>query len=52
MDRQHGQRFVTHRNAKDKTIGWQLWYDQFRLHAILNDLSPMQFDKHWFAAQA
>jgi putative transposase len=52
VERLHGQRFVTRRHAKDETLAWLLWYNQSRLHSTLNYVSPMQFDKHWLAAQA
>jgi len=52
MERLHGQRFVTRRHAKDETLAWLLWYNQSRLHSTLNYVSPMQFEKHWLAAQA
>ncbi len=33
VERLHGQRFVTRRQAKDETIAWLLWYNQTRLHS-------------------
>ena len=48
----HGQRFVTQRHAKDETIAWLLWYNKARLHSTLANVSPMQFEKTWLAAQA
>ena len=47
VERLHGQRFITRRHAKDETIAWLLWYNQFRLHSTLNYISPMQFEQHW-----
>jgi putative transposase len=52
VERLHGQRFATRRHAKDETLAWLLWYNQSRLHSTLNYVSPMQFEKHWRAAQA
>ena len=52
VERLHGQRFATRRHAKDETIDRLLWYNQSRLHSTLNYVSPMQFEKHWLAAQA
>jgi len=52
VERLHGQRFKTRRQAKDETIDWLLWYNRTRLHSTLNYVSPMQFEQHWRAAQA
>ena len=51
VERLHGQRFVTRRQAKDETIAWLLWYNKARLHSTLAYLSPMQFESEWFARQ-
>ena len=40
VERLHGQRFVTQRQAKDEAIGWLLWY-KARLHSTLADVSPL-----------
>ena len=52
VERLHGQRFQTHRQAKDEVIAWLLWYNQSRLHSTLAYVSPMRFEQDWFAAQA
>ncbi|QNP49232.1 IS3 family transposase [Diaphorobacter aerolatus] len=52
VERLHGQRFVTRRQAKDEVIDWMLWYNHSRLHSTLAHVSPMQFEKDWHAAQA
>lgn len=52
VERLHGQRFETRRQAKDEVMAWMLWYNQARLHSTLAYVSPMQFEQSWFAAQA
>ena len=52
VERLHGQRFVTRRQAKDEVIDWVLWYNSTRLHSTLAYVSPMHFEKNWLAAQA
>lgn len=52
VERLHGQRFATRRQAKDQVIDWVLWYNQSRLHSTLAHVSPMRFEKNWHAAQA
>lgn len=52
VERVHGQRFMTRRQAKDEVIDWVLWYNRARLHSTLSYVSPMQFEKDWHAAQA
>ena len=52
VERLHGQRLETRRQAKDETIAWLLWYNRTRLHSTLAYVSPMQFEQDWFAAQA
>jgi transposase InsO family protein len=47
VERLHGQRFRTIREAKDETIAWLLWYNQTRMHSTLNYVSPMQFEQGW-----
>ena len=52
VERLHGQRFETRRQAKDETIAWLLWYNEARLHSTLAYVSPMQFESEWLAKQA
>jgi transposase InsO family protein len=47
VERLHGQRFGTIREAKDETIAWLLWYNRTRMHSTLNYVSPMQFEQDW-----
>ena len=47
VERLHGQRFQTIRQAKDETLDWLLWYNRTRLHSTLKYLSPMQFEQQW-----
>ncbi|MCW5230490.1 IS3 family transposase [Verminephrobacter eiseniae] len=52
VERLHGQRFVTRRQAKDEVIAWVLWYNRTRLHSTLAYVSPVRFEQDWHAAQA
>jgi transposase InsO family protein len=47
VERLHGQRFQTIREAKDEVIAWLLWYNRTRMHSTLNYVSPMQFEQNW-----
>ena len=47
MERLHGQRFETIRQAKDETIAWLLWYNRTRLHSTLSYVSPIEFEQDW-----
>ena len=51
VERLHGQRFETRRQAKDETLAWLLWYNCERLHSTLAYVSPVQFEQTWLAAQ-
>jgi len=42
VERLHGERFKTIREAKDEVIAWLLWYNRTRMHSTLNYVSPMQ----------
>src|ERR1017187_4678167 len=44
VERLHGQRFETIREAKDEVIAWLLWDNRTRMHSTLNYVSPMQFE--------
>lgn len=52
VERLHGQRFETIRQAKDETIAWLLWYNRTRLHSTLSYKSPMKFEQDWNDAMA
>jgi putative transposase len=47
VERLHGQRFETIRQAKDETIAWLLWYNQTRMHSTLGYASPIEFETEW-----
>ena len=47
VERLHGQRFETIRQAKDETIAWLLWYNQPRMHSTLCYPSPIEFENQW-----
>jgi putative transposase len=47
VERLHGQRFETIRQAKDETVAWLLWYNQTRMHSTLGYVSPIQFEQQW-----
>ena len=51
VERLHGQRFKTIRQAKDETLAWLLWYNQSRMHSTLNYVSPTQFEQQWQCCQ-
>ena len=46
VERIHGMEFTTHREAKDATLDWLLWYSRSRMHSTLNYLSPAQFEQN------
>jgi hypothetical protein len=52
VERLHGQRFETIRQAKAETIAWLLWYNQTRMHSTLCYASPIEFENEWESAQA
>jgi transposase len=45
IERLHGMEFQNHREAKDATLDWLLWYNGSRMHSTLNYLSPSQFEQ-------
>lgn len=51
VGRLYGMRFETRRQAMDEVIDWLTYYNHKRLHLTLGYISPMQFEKNWFAAQ-
>jgi transposase InsO family protein len=51
VERLHGQRFTTRRQAKDEVMAWLNWYNRNRQHSTLGYVSPVQFEHNWQAAQ-
>ena len=51
IERLHGTTFQNHREAKDATLDWLLWYNGSRMHSTLNYLSPAQFEQQASARQ-
>jgi len=47
VERLHGQRFKSRRQARDETIKWLFWYNRQRLHSTLAYVSPMQYERDW-----
>jgi putative transposase len=47
VERLHGERFTTIRQAKDAVLDWLLWYNRQRMHSTLNYLSPAEFESRW-----
>jgi transposase InsO family protein len=47
VERLHGERFETIRQAKDTVLAWLLWYNQTRLHSTLNYVSPVEHENRW-----
>jgi putative transposase len=51
VERRHGQRFTSRRQAKDEAMAWLNWYNRTRQHATLGYVSPVRFEQNWHAAQ-
>jgi transposase InsO family protein len=47
VERLHGERLQTIRQAKDETVAWLLWYNRQRMHSTLNYVSPVEFEDGW-----
>src|SRR5450631_3455396 len=47
VERLHGRRFSTIRQAKDETLAWFIWYNRQRMHSTLNHASPVEFESNW-----
>jgi hypothetical protein len=45
VERLHGMEFKNHREAKDATLQWLLWYNGSRMHSTFDYLSPAQFEQ-------
>jgi putative transposase len=45
VERLHGMNFKNHREAKDTTLDWLLWYNRSRMHSTLHYISPVQFEQ-------
>jgi putative transposase len=45
VERLHGMEFKTHREVKDATLDWLLWYNGSRMHSTLGYRSPAQFEQ-------
>jgi putative transposase len=51
VERLHGIKFHSHREAKDAVMEWMLWYNGSRMHSTLKYLSPAQFEQQAKARQ-
>ncbi len=51
VERLHGQRFKTRRQAMGEVVAWMLWHIRTRPHSTLAYFSPMQFEENWLALQ-
>jgi len=51
VERLHGMEFQNHREAKNATLNWLLWYNGSRMHSTLRYLSPAQFEQQANARQ-
>jgi putative transposase len=51
VERRHGQRFKTRRQAMDEVVAWLLWCNRVQLHSTLACVSPLQFEENWLADQ-
>lgn len=51
VERLHGQRFSSRRQAKDEISAWLPWYNRTGLHSTLAYDSPMRFEENWRASQ-
>ena len=47
VERLHGERLETIRQAKDTVLAWLLWYNRQCMHSTLNYLSPAEFENRW-----
>ena len=47
VERLHGMRFETRRQAKDEVIDWLTFYNRNRMHSTLGYMDPMTFEEVW-----
>lgn len=47
VERLHGMRFGTRRQAMDEVVDWMTFYNRRRLHSTLGYASPMTFEEIW-----
>jgi transposase InsO family protein len=47
VERLHGQRLQTIREALAEVIAWLLWYNLTRMHSMLGYRSPAEFEQVW-----
>jgi transposase InsO family protein len=47
VERLHGMRLETRRQAKDEVVDWLVFYNRMRLHSTLGYKSPMAFEEIW-----
>ena len=52
VERLHGQRFLTRRQAMDEVVAWIVWHNRTRPHSTLAYVSPMRFEENWLAKQS
>ena len=45
VERLHGMRFATRRQAMDEIMDWTRFYNHRRMHSTLGYLSPMAYEK-------
>jgi putative transposase len=51
VERLHGLRFETRRQAKDEVVDWMTFYNRKRMHSTLGYASPMAFEEIWHRQQ-
>lgn len=51
VERLHGQRFATIREAKDAVLEWLRWYNRSRMHSTLDYSSPVEYEQRWCEQQ-
>jgi putative transposase len=47
VERLHGMRFETRRQAKDEVVDWLTFYSRKRMHSTLGYTNPMAFEENW-----